>query len=729
MIYVPKARWLNADMTERGRLDDTGLAVDLSTDAVARATLTIPTKGEVPAIHDFIELYTLYGSAGIFRVVSYGHTIGQNAILQLMGAVDTLSDNVYQQSADSEASKTAAQWIADILGRQTTAYWQAGDCALNVSVKLRPNYQTLWTMLENVRKARSGYWWVADYTTTPWTLHLRQMPSVVASECRIPRNISSAQISITDDELCNKLYATYTPAEGNSSLSVYENSTSQSTYGLREKCTDIKWTDIPEGMTLAEYAAMLMEQHANPTASVQINAVDLHEATGDNFDKITLGSLCRAYLPGLPAPLEERVVKLSWPNARQEPENIRFNLSNAIQPFTNGLNIMKKAASGMGGGGAGKGAKEPLEGWSMILTKTIEATEGSGILQMWQSGIDMTAEGGVKIFSLEQGYNSLYGGINVQKGRIDLVVEGEGTSASIRIAAITDAINTSEVTINADRITLSSNNKLGGIVYVDNGDLIVDGDIVSGSNFGIYAGGGFFTESNSKFEGNLVIDGGDLDLINDATLKSGGTAIDPITTITLTPPASGSNNYTLSWTSLDAGHSGSGTFSRAVSSFTGTWTGGGLDVLASPQAQHYYDWIKGGTASWSGTTATVDILHSTTPQTEQSFTSTGQHVTVNVASKLEAGSGGPSPDPYTPSTGKIGFSSFTVTGGGVGSIDPSQDIVIGSYNNSPTEPSVGVTANLMRDTILAAQRNHNWFRFKVTINGVSGEKYYKFKFD
>ena len=519
MIYVPKARWLNADMTERGRLDDTGLAIDLSTDAVAKATLTIPTKGEVPAIHDFIELYTLYGSAGIFRVVSYGHTIGQNAILQLMGAVDTLSDNVYQQSADGEVSKTAAQWIADILGRQTTAYWQAGDCALNVSVKLRPNYQTLWTMLENVRKARSGYWWVADYTTTPWTLHLRQMPSVVASECRIPRNISSAQISITDDELCNKLYATYTPETGNSSLSVYENSTSQSTYGLREKCTDIKWTDIPEGMTLAEYAAVLMEQHANPTASVQINAVDLHEATGDNFDKITLGSLCRAYLPGLPAPLEERVVKLSWPNARQEPENIRFNLSNAIQPFTGGLNIMKKAASGMGGGGAGKGAKEPLEGWSMILTKTIEATEGSGILQMWQSGIDMTAEGGVKIFSLEQGYNSLYGGINVQAGRIDLVVEGEGSSARIKIEAITNDLNDSQVYIEADRITLNGNTTTQGLTIADvmsvtaSNGVIINKDLTLAlgvlSNGTITSEAGFVAEdSNVRAEQYVIAESG-----------------------------------------------------------------------------------------------------------------------------------------------------------------------------------------------------------------------------
>ena len=730
MTYVPKARWLNADLTERGRLDDAGIAVDLTTDAVSKATITLPTKDALPAIHDLLELFTAYGSAGIFRVVSYSHSIGQNAILQLMGAMDTLSDNVYEQSADGDVSKAAAAWMNDILGRQKTALWQAGDCELNVSVKLRPNYQSLWTMLENVRKARNGYWWVADYTTTPWTLHLRRMPVTVDAEARIPRNISSAQISVTDDELCNRLYATYTPAQGNSTLSVYENTTSQAAYGIREKCTDIKWTDIPDGMTLAEYAAALMEQHANPTASIQITGVDLHSLTGDAFDRIRLGSLCRAHLPGLPAPLAERVVKLSWPNAREEPENIRYSLSNVIEPITGGLNIMKKVASGMGGGGAGKGVKEPLEGWSMILTKTIEATEGSGILQMWQSGIDMTAEGGVKIFSLEQGYNSLYSGINVQKGRIDLVVEGEGSEAYIKIQAIADDLNGSSVNIKANRITLNGDTTTSGITVSDVMSVTTSNGIIMNKELTlaqstlslglITSEAGFLAEgSNVHAEQYVIADSG---------YKIGESVLDPITAISLTQPPAGSNDYTLAWTSLNGDHSGSGTFSRAISSFTGTWTGGALDVLASPQAQHYYDWIKGGTASWSGTTATVDIMHSTTPQNEQSFTSTGQRVTVNASSKLETGSAS-SDGTYYPSGDNIGFSSFTVSGSGGGSIDPSQDIVIGSYNNSPTEPSVGVTANLMRDTILAAQRNHNWFRFKVTINGVSGEKYYKFKFD
>ena len=75
---------------------------------------------------------------------------------------------------------------------------------------------------------------------------------------------------------------------------------------------------------------------------------------------------------------------------------------------------------------------------------------------------------------------------------------------------------------------------------------------------------------------------------------------------------------------------------------------------------------------------------------------------------------------------KSGVTIFGVTGTYAASV-ANDDIQIGGYNNVSTEPS-GTTANTMRDTIIAAQNLHNWFRFKVTVTGTSAVKYYKFKF-
>ena len=84
---------------------------------------------------------------------------------------------------------------------------------------------------------------------------------------------------------------------------------------------------------------------------------------------------------------------------------------------------------------------------------------------------------------------------------------------------------------------------------------------------------------------------------------------------------------------------------------------------------------------------------------------------------------------YTLTSYKIDGTPTTVGSferGGGGSISD-DDIQIGSYNNVSTEPS-GTTANLMKSTILAAINNGNWFRFKVSVNGTSAEKYYKMNF-
>jgi len=68
----------------------------------------------------------------------------------------------------------------------------------------------------------------------------------------------------------------------------------------------------------------------------------------------------------------------------------------------------------------------------------------------------------------EDATSSLRTDIQVQAGRINLVVEGEGSSASIKLSAIVDGINQSQLELNADRVVIGSgSNKKKVKVYVD----------------------------------------------------------------------------------------------------------------------------------------------------------------------------------------------------------------------------------------------------------------------
>ena len=99
------------------------------------------------------------------------------------------------------------------------------------------------------------------------------------------------------------------------------------------------------------------------------------------------------------------------------------------------------------------------------------------------------------------------------------------------VAEVNNSSGGTKITLDADHIEMTSSKKLGDMVYVSGGDLYATGDILTTNNGTIYAAGGFETDSNSKFEGNLVIDSGDLDLVNGATLKVGGTVVDPVASI------------------------------------------------------------------------------------------------------------------------------------------------------------------------------------------------------
>lgn len=337
------------------------------------------------------------------------------------------------------------------------------------------------------------------------------------------------------------------------------------------------------------------------------------------------------------------------------PTQTRVNIGAYIP---NIVYITRETASRASGGGGGSGrsqtkAEAKFAEYETHITAneyTIQLnaqhlSETDGVLQ--DAGIAIESQDGVLIYHMD--YTKGVGAeFQTQSNKISLVV-GSGKSGNyIKAAEIIAAFNndgSTSIKLAADHLDFDGLLAEFRTANVTMNQLTVFGGIVCDSS-GIGADGDISTQ------GWLTATEG---------VKINGTELNPVNSISLSGPTN--NQYTLSYTDLGGTSHTVGSFSRAVSSFAGTWTGGALDVLASPQAQHYYDWIKGGTASWSGTTATVDILHSTTPQTEQSFTSTGQHVTVNVASKLETGSA-TQDGTYTPSTGKIGFSSFTVSGGG-----------------------------------------------------------------
>ena len=543
------------------------LSVTLSVDELPSAKLNTPDDVRM---HDLVEVFTSQGSAGIFRVTDRTEAYGETVDVLLKGALDTLSDDVYVGT--TQISGTVATVLGLILGQQSTVRWQLGTCAATGNIKLDTEYTDLLSMMEAAKSAVMGRWrWVCDYTTTPWTVSLAAMDDTVAAEFRIGRNVSSATIDMSDAEMCTRLYMTVSTANS-STLHVYDNAQAQAEWGVICRTADVKADDVDDPDA---YGAAILAERAQPIAFITIDGEDLHELTGDDFDKIALGSQCRVVLDGYAGAFTETVTKVSWPDALGEPERISVSLANNLKPFTEQLNLIKRSGSGT--------AKKVEEQERELIRHRTDIVKTDERLLLWateeewdeiaeeyvetgKSQIEITHEQ-IESKVSDTTYQSY---IRQTANKIALVVGGTDANPTVNTASILLAINgdgTTSAGIKADKVYLTGSTTLSGSVDVlgsmsiPQGALYVDKDV--------YA---------THFAGDFVVPIGDSvtwtgsgnNVILNATKAAG-----LLTSLALTGPDQ-DNIYTLTWTTAGSSTPQTATFSRAAAQSTyisGSWNG------------------------------------------------------------------------------------------------------------------------------------------------------------
>lgn len=458
MITVPLPRLLDASLQEVRRLHPLAASLSLVSPGTSEATLTLAARDPQPAMHQWVELYTQHGSAGLYRVTGIGNTYTGETQITLRHGIDTLSDSVYMQQAD-EATLTVRQLLTNMLGYQTARVagrvpWQLGTVADSTTLKRAFNYDNLAELLNGIAEEKQGYYFTYDFSTTPWTLNFVQKPAAVTSEFRLSRNIESLTVTLDDSELCTQLLlsvnvmTTTTPTTpedpdvdwptvtaNDSVVRTYNNAAAQAQWGIVQKTASIDTQDdiAGQGFPNADaWAARFMADHSQPTLQIQISGEDLKEITGDSYDEHRLGALCRVALPDHDATFDERVVAIGYPDIYGAPTRVNVSLANRLPRFSNSIAQAQQAASKASstantakrsaGGGGGGTAKE-LESWAMIVKKSKEAEDATGITEMYETGILLDAETGAKLYSLSQGFVSQYAELNVQSGQISTLVQ------------------------------------------------------------------------------------------------------------------------------------------------------------------------------------------------------------------------------------------------------------------------------------------------------------------
>lgn len=316
-MAVRLPRLLDSSMKELARLNPASLSLDENLSPLSTAQMVLP-EGECAAeTGQFVELYTSHGSAGVYRVQQAEQDYGGRVTLALEHGLTTLGDGI--MPGDDEKTGTARELVTEILSFQPQAMWTLGTVAVpdDRTLTWKNDNANLLESLCGLMDELTGYRLTYEQSVFPWVMNIEALPDADGCECRLSRNLSSLRVEEDRSELCTRLHV--------NGLSAPLDADTIGTYGVITRYMDAD-PDLGEE-ELTRQATAALEAHKHPSISVTMDAVDWYEATGEPFDRFTLGTVCRVCLPEYGKTIRQRVTALSWPDVFGQPDQVSVTLA------------------------------------------------------------------------------------------------------------------------------------------------------------------------------------------------------------------------------------------------------------------------------------------------------------------------------------------------------------------------------------------------------------------
>lgn len=501
-------RYVNANA-----LNITQNIVPLST-----ASISLPRGEELPA-RSYVELYTPYGSAGMFRVRSPHNAYGQDySTAELEHMVAEVGD--YLVKAEYSQMMAANTAIKTVFSYYKGKHWQLGSYSAigSQTIALEAKYESVLNVLLSILEQTPECMMSFDFSANPWKLNIVKKGTSVVSEGRLSRNVTTATVSYDDSELVTRVWYQVYSKDNEGKLTprwVSKDANTLKTYGIIEGTvnTSSDMTDSEINATVNAY----LQAHKQPRTSVSIQGVELSQITGERADKFMIGDLMRLAIPDYSLTVELNITSITWGDVFNT-DSMMIKMGDEEDDVVTFLHNLDSTGSGASGGsshaGSGKAAGKNAQGMSefqsdfqklndQIYGYVQKTDKNSKILE--QAGMDITSSG-VLIYSHNHA-NNIMSHINTQAERISLVVEGYGKNAKIKPASIVASINngSSTIKISADHLVLDGlvkmstfnsfegrvTNLLTGKARISQlyaGQMRVDGDLIvdSRSDFHVF---------------------------------------------------------------------------------------------------------------------------------------------------------------------------------------------------------------------------------------------------
>lgn len=319
MTEVRLPRLLNADLTEAARLHPLSLPITEQLSPLSTAEMTL-AAGERVQLHDLIELYTINGSAGVYRVTGLADMPGGVQEVSLTHGLHTLTDAI--MPGEGEQSGSCRELMSAILACQLSPMWQLGSVDVPDDVELTWKYANS-SGLESITglmKELPDYCIDCDQTTVPWTVHIRAMIVEPICECRLDRNVVDYTITWDDSELCTRLYIP------GSDIPVDASDEAIARWGIIAR--NLQADKALGDETLRQLARKHLDKYSWPLPVISVSAVDLSRETGQPVDRLRYGAVCRLILD--PEHIyTQRIISCKHEDAVITPDDVTLTLCTA----------------------------------------------------------------------------------------------------------------------------------------------------------------------------------------------------------------------------------------------------------------------------------------------------------------------------------------------------------------------------------------------------------------
>ena len=534
-------------------------SVTLNITPLSTASLQLAEDDMIPERY-FVEMFIPSGSAGIYRVCapqnSYGDDVSETELEHAVVEVgDYLVRDKYNQMMP------AGQAVQTIFSHYRGNFWRLGDTSIlgTKSIAVVFDHDTVLQALITLMDQLPDYYMTFDFSSRPWTLGFARRGTEVMAEGRLSRNVQGAKITYDDSELCTRAYYEQESRDANGDPSSIWKSIDADTigrYGVveREVLTGSGYTQAECEYTVSEY----LRKHKEPKISVEIDADDLSQITGEALDSFTIGKLFRLALPDYDLTVEHNITMLAYDDVYGEQTHVVVYLGQEedstvtyIHEISNGT--ATGASSSGGGGGSRKNVDDTFKKFRTIFQKqddfidlaAQELKDKDSILR--QAGLYLDRNGAL-VYADENEYdeygnktNTIMGRVNVKAREVTTYVEdvkkqlrGEIKVQSDRVSIIVDdatgrikapsiiaAINDSDssILLNADRIRLTGSTTMNDIftvggsflhikagTYFDTGGAltIISGGSVQTSEYRINGNGLTLKVADITISGNLM---------------------------------------------------------------------------------------------------------------------------------------------------------------------------------------------------------------------------------